>query len=113
MSENKIQFLVTGSSDEPYEVVFMKDGEKISATCTCPAGIYGRYCKHRLNIIDGERTNIVSDNADEVEIIQTWVSGSQIESVLREIEFAEQRAALAKQEVSDAKTRLARIMQPS
>ena len=113
MLGNKIQFLVKGSLDEPYEVVFMKDGEKISATCTCTAGIYGRSCKHRLNIIDGKRANIVSDNANEVEIIQTWMPGSQIESALREIEFAEQRAALAKQEVSEAKTRLAQIMQPS
>ena len=112
MPEEKIQFLVQGSSDEPYEVVFIREGENISATCTCTAGIYGRHCKHRLNIIDGKSTNIVSENAADVEIIQTWLPGSPIESALRDLELAESRVALAKQEVSEAKTRLAQIMQP-
>ena len=38
MSENKIKFLVQGSSDEPYEVIFSKEGGRFTASCTCTAG---------------------------------------------------------------------------
>ena len=48
-----IRFLVQGSSAEPYEVTFVKRGENLSASCTCPDGQNRLSCKHRLNILEG------------------------------------------------------------
>lgn len=45
---NQIKFLVIGSSENPYEVNFIRRGNNLSAHCTCPAGENGQYCKHRF-----------------------------------------------------------------
>ena len=111
MSEHVIEFLVQGSSEEPYTVTFSKEDESFTVWCTCTAGEYGRSCKHRLNIIAGKKNNIVSDNLEDVDIIQTWLPGSHLESALSNVEEAEKRAAEAKRTLSEAKTRLAQIME--
>ena len=75
MSENKIKFLVQGSSDEPYDVIFSKEGGRFTASCTCTAGQYGRCCKHRLNILADKRNAIVSDNLEDVDTVKSWLPG--------------------------------------
>ena len=49
-----LQFLVQGSSAEPYET-FVQAGKELSASCTCQAGQNGSHCKHRLNILEGSQ----------------------------------------------------------
>ena len=51
----RMQFLVQGSSAEPYEVTFVQAGKELSASCTCQAGQNGLHCKHRLNILEGSQ----------------------------------------------------------
>ena len=111
MLENKIKFLVQGSSDEPYEVIFSKEGERVTISCTCTAGQYGRSCKHRLNILSGKRNAIVSGNLEDVDTVKSWLPGSHLESALSNVEAAERRAAEAKRNLSAAKNRLAQIME--
>ena len=111
MSENKIKFLVQGSSDEPYEVIFSKEGGRFTASCTCTAGQYGRCCRHRLNILAGERDDIVSDNHEVVDTVQSWLLGTLLESTLSNVEEAERIAAEARRNLSSAKNRLAQVME--
>ena len=33
-------FEIKGSSKDPYEVIFIKDGDSLTAICNCPAGTY-------------------------------------------------------------------------
>jgi hypothetical protein len=42
------RFLVQGSAPSPCKVVFVKEDKNLTATCTCPAGQNGQYCKHRF-----------------------------------------------------------------
>ena len=63
---NRITFLVQGSSDEPYEVDFYKEDDKLKAFCTCMAGENRTHCKHRLSILAGSEKHIVSGNALEL-----------------------------------------------
>ncbi len=58
----QIKFTVHGSS-EPYEVTFITDGTEIAAHCTCKAGEHGRHCKHRINLLAGDTSGIISTNA--------------------------------------------------
>ena len=111
MSEHVIDFLVQGSSEEPYEVTFSKEGESFTVRCTCTAGEYGQSCKHRLNILDGRRNNIVSDNLEDVDIIQTWLPGSSLESALNRVKEAEKLADEAKKNLSAAKIKLSQVME--
>ena len=108
LSETKFQ--VKGSSAEPYEVTFIKDGDSLTALCSCPAGQYGNYCKHRISILDGNSSAIVSDNADEVAMIRSWLQGTDVAVALSEYRALEKVAETPKNELVAAKRKLARAM---
>ena len=106
-----LTFQVQGSAPEPYTVAFHKDGRKLTARCTCPAGAIGQNCKHRLRILGGSDEGIVSGNEENVAKLLTWLSGSDVEAAMLELNAAEGRLAKAKAEVSDLKKRLAKTLQ--
>jgi len=104
----EIKFLVQGSSSEPYVTVFKKVNNNLSAYCTCPAGKNGMYCKHRFRILEGSAVGIVSENISDVDIVKTWLIGSDVEKVMDELGEAENVFLEAKKNVSILKKKLAR-----
>jgi len=106
----RLDFLVQGSAPEPYQVTFIKTGSKINAYCTCPAGQVGQYCKHRTAIIFANVTNIVSDNAQDVDVLQSWLPGSNIEQAFKAIKEAEKLHKQATARLTKAKKDLAKTM---
>lgn len=103
-------FFVKGSSADPYEVTFIKDGDSLTALCTCPAGTYGNFCKHRISILDGNATSISSDNAAQAPKIIDWLAGTDVEAALSELRDVEKNADLDKTTLNAAKKKLARAM---
>lgn len=106
----RLDFLVKGSSADPYELTFIKDGESLTAICTCPAGTYGNLCKHRVAIIDGDAKAIVSDNADKVPLVGEWLTGTDVEAALLEMRALDKHAEDYKNALAMAKVKLARAM---
>lgn len=104
------KFLVQGSSPEPYVVSFRKNGNNLTALCSCPAGENGMYCKHRFRILAGSTEGIVSDNIQDVEIVKSWVKGSDVEKALNELHQAESDLEKMKNKVSALKKKLARTL---
>ncbi len=87
--DEKIEFLVQGSAEEPYAVTFNKNGNNLTAHCTCPAGQVGQYCKHRFGILKGISKGIVSGNESQVITVADWLPGTDVEIALNEVEEAE------------------------
>ncbi len=106
----ELVFLVKGSAADPYEVTFIKDGASLTAICTCPAGTYGNFCKHRISILDGNAEAITSDNANQASTVVDWLSGTDVEAALSEMREAERNADPDKKALNDAKRKLARAM---
>jgi len=106
----ELVFLVKGSSAEPYEVTFIKDGASLTALCTCPAGTYGNFCKHRISILDGNTKAILSDNAEQAAIVLGWLPDTDVEAALSEMRKAEKIADPEKKALNVAKRKLARAM---
>ncbi len=104
----EINFMVKGSADDPYEVTFLKNEDRLLVLCTCPAGENRRHCKHRVAIMNGSSENIVSGNADEISTVQAWMAGTEVETALRELNQA-MRGDDAKARTA-AKQKLARAM---
>ena len=104
----ELTFLVKGSSKDPYEVIFIKDGDSLTAICNCPAGTFSNVCKHRVNILDGDSSSISSDNVDKAPIIVEWLAGTDVEAALQELRGFEKMKD--KDAISDAKRKLARAM---
>lgn len=106
----QLVFHVKGSSAEPYEITFIKDGTSLTAICTCPAGTYGNFCKHRIAILDGVTKAISSDNADKAATVVGWLPGTDVEAALLELRQAEKVSDPDKTALNAAKRKLARAM---
>jgi hypothetical protein len=106
----ELTFLVKGSAKDPYEIIFIKDGDSLTAICNCPAGTYGNLCKHRVNILEGKAAGITSDNADQVSTVVAWLPGTDVEAALAELRRIENDKQAGKDAVVEAKRKVARIM---
>ena len=106
----ELVFFVKGSSSDGYEVTFIKDGSSLTALCTCPAGQFGNYCKHRIAILDGKSDSISSGNADQALTVTEWLVGTDVEAALSELRAAEKTTECAKEDLAALKKKLARAM---
>jgi hypothetical protein len=107
----EIKFDVQGSAAAPYSVVFLKKSDvTFSASCSCPAGIFGKYCKHRFSILGGNKKGIVSDNLEQVELVQSWVKGTDVERALIQIKELDIKLAQIKKELAASKKLVAKAM---
>ncbi|OGV70182.1 MAG: hypothetical protein A2283_24170 [Lentisphaerae bacterium RIFOXYA12_FULL_48_11] len=107
---NEVRFKVQGSATEPYDVVFNKTGNNLTAHCTCPAGEMRQHCKHRIHILLGDTEGIVSQNKNDIAIVLSWLPGSDVEVCLKEFNEAEQAQNAAKKRLEVAKKKLAKAL---
>ena len=104
-------FKVKGSADEPYEVTIVKRNDiNLTAYCTCPAGQNGLHCKHRIGILTGKTKKIVSDNLSDVEVVASWLPGTDVEAMLNQLIRLEAEFEKTKAALSNAKKELARAL---
>ena len=104
----QLTLLVKGSSADPYELTFIKDGDSLTALCTCPAGNFGNFCKHRIAILDGDAAAVLDNEGDKVSKVIEWLAGTDVESALAGVREA--AAGNSKTALADAKRKLARAM---
>jgi hypothetical protein len=105
-----IEFMVKGSALTPYQVTFARDNNEVFASCSCPAGENGTYCKHRINILDGVLEGVVSENAYQVKEVALWLPGSNLERCLAELASATRAVENARHAEAQAKKKLAVAM---
>jgi len=79
---HQIEFTVRGMKGDLYTCTFEREGENLNAFCTCPDGRVGNYCKHRFALIDGNRTIVVSNNAEQVDDLPEMIAGTDVETAL-------------------------------
>lgn len=98
-----VEFRVKGSAAEPYLVVFERNGDNITAKCSCPGSrMGGKQCKHRLNILYASVDGIVSGNQDDVARVCSWMAGSDVQTALGRLEAAEAAWKVAKSALAKA-----------
>ena len=101
---------VKGSSDDPYELTFIKDGNSLTALCTCPAGSFGNFCKHRVAVLDGDAAAVVAEDNEKVAVVGEWLVGTDVESALQEMRDIDMSSDESKKLLAAAKRKLARAM---
>ncbi len=82
--DDVLKFKVKGSSGQTYTTTFWRKENDLKTACTCSAGRKGMYCKHRFQILEGDITNLVSDNIDDLEKLSLLLIGSDVEEILVE-----------------------------
>lgn len=100
-------FKIQGSADQPYVVAIEKSGDALHATCSCPAGQVGQYCKHRVALLHGVVDGIVDG---DINAIAGWLTGTRLEGLFHEIAALEDQQEALKKKISSVKKQLAREM---
>lgn len=103
------RFKVQGSS-EPYDITFSSEANTLKARCTCPAGENGLHCKHRIEIMRGKTSSILSGNENQVAEIVQLMKGTDLEKMFLQYEEAERTYDFAQKQFAKAKKALAKAM---
>ena len=94
----KISYQVQGSASEPYSITISLDGTNLTCLCDCPAGMSGTHCKHWMSVFRGEKQDYIGLDAAQIDEIQSWMSGSELEQAWIEVlRVLEEEKALKKE----------------
>ncbi len=104
-----LSFLVQGSGQLPYEVVFHTEGDKLTALCSCPAGEKGVFCKHRIRLMQSDLTGVVG-GAENLSKLLEFVNKSVMKTALIRLEDAEKNSAQVALQLSKAKKDVTLLM---
>jgi len=99
---------VISSSGEPYDVHFEFSDNKFKVHCNCPAGIYGKLCKHKTGLLDGDSSLLFNKNDYEIlEQIYEVVKKSKFTEIItsynilkKEIEVAQKKEKKLKEQIA-------------
>ena len=80
-NKNEVVFLVQGSQPDPYKVTFSKNGDNLRGLCNCKAATNGMACKHRLDILTGDKKATATLDQENVKLVQKWLKGSDVERI--------------------------------
>jgi uncharacterized Zn finger protein len=105
-----LKFYVQGSAPEPYFVQINKDGNNLGASCDCPAGQNGQYCKHRVNLLKGLRDGVVGGDLDQISALPSIIKGTDVELAMQELVAALDEEERAKKRTSSKKKAFAKAM---
>ncbi|MGD0333906.1 MAG: hypothetical protein ABSA90_11715 [Xanthobacteraceae bacterium] len=91
-----LQFQMRGSKGDVYDVEIDRAGDRISMSCTCEAGARGSYCHHRIELLRGDTSMLVSNNRPVAAKLPTFIAGTKLEQAMAELIAAEKAQAEAK-----------------
>ena len=75
----KITYQVQGTAAEPYSITISLDGTNLTCLCDCQAGMNGKHCKHWMSVFEGKKQDYIGLNDAQIDEIQSWLSGSELE----------------------------------
>ena len=86
-----ISLRAKSSSGDPYTVKFVVENDALSVSCNCQAGQFGQLCKHKTELIAGDKTRLFDDSdASKLEELATLLSRSpEIAQIATEIAESE------------------------
>lgn len=108
----RLDFEVTGSRGDPYQITFEKISNTLRAFCSCKAGQNGQFCKHRESLMSGDVSNLISDNSDDVCRLHALMAETDINTAFNEFVAAKRQTEIADEAYRNARKALARAMKP-
>jgi hypothetical protein len=108
--DTKITFKVTSSSGEPYNIQFKFSDNQFTVFCNCQAGIFGKLCKHKIGLLDGD-PSLLLDKIDQekLELVHDLVNKSKYREIIssynilkKETEEAQKKEKRLKEQIEHA-----------
>ena len=101
----------SSSRDEPYAVAVSSTEMGLSICCDCPAGEWGKYCKHKMAIVlTDERILYDREQVENFLKASKWISESGYPGLVAELRASEKEFEAAKKNVKNQKEKIARLM---
>lgn len=110
MSQNvTIRLLIKASSrPEPYDLDVTIEGTALTLHCSCPAGEWGKLCKHKIGVVEGTES-LVYNQTDLPSFRQlvNAVRSTGLVDMVKSVRKAEKKFEKAQIELRDLKSELA------
>ena len=108
----EITILVKSSSrDEPYAVVITSTESGLSIFCDCPAGEWGKYCKHKMSIVLADERILYDEKQScNFKKVTEWISKSGYPGLVAGFHTTEKELEAAKKNVKKQKEKIAQLM---
>ena len=74
----ELRFSMRGSTGNRYMVAFEDGVGGPYLRCSCPAGTHRRRCRHVDALVDGDVTDLISNNADDVERLRLRIGDATV-----------------------------------
>jgi len=87
-----LEFVISDTAGQIYQVAAKRSDDNLTITCSCPKGEQGDLCKHRLALLHGDGSGLVSNNPDDVLKLGDLIIGTDVEDLM--IKFARCEAEL-------------------
>jgi len=104
----KISIQAKSSNGEySYTVDFIKEDDLLTSFCSCPAGILGKSCKHKIQLLLGDVTML--ENSSDAELLlelKKWVDASSFYQMHHALTQIESQISALKKEVKKEKKNL-------
>lgn len=103
-----LEFVVKGSRGDFYTVRAFREGGNLTMTCTCRAGEVGIHCKHRLSLLMGDVSRLISENEEDVERLRELHADSDVEHYVEQLHAAEEELKVLQAKVKALRKALGR-----
>jgi len=107
----EIRLKAKSSSGEPYEVIFIHHGDFFTVSCSCQAGVFGKLCKHKTQLLQGDQAMLYDlSEISKLTKICSWVDASKYAALLEEHSQIKKEIELAKHREQKFRRMLQTIM---
>ena len=93
----------SSSSEATYLVSVGQDDQGIFVNCSCPAGVFGKLCKHKLEVLNAASGNAESDSDAACHDIHRLIENTDILRLLNRMNLADLDFQSAKRALESAK----------
>ena len=109
----KIKLLAKSSSrNEPYTVTFILDADTLTVRCSCTAGKYGQFCKHKLAFISDDKGMLYNRDSqfEDLKRVGEWIKTTDLPNLVKDLETVEKDLQEAKKSLKSIKNKITGVM---
>lgn len=89
-----------------YPVSYSVEEGVLKIYCGCPAGLLGKWCKHKANLITQEDSKFINVAPEILDELHSFVSTTQFPKLIADFQQAERDVLMAKNKVENTKKTL-------
>jgi hypothetical protein len=107
-----VVYVLSSDGVTQYAIKGLLDNTKLKLYCECQSGVMGKFCKHRIELIEGDLKNIgAKTNKSSLDILLEWIRVSNFPLVVRELREFESAEIKAKSNVTAFKKKVGLMME--